>query len=727
MIFFEGGGFTGRERGAGLLAEYVVINKVYAIDCMAHRRKLGVILLAVIFSLALAGCASSERGNKILGKSIDITDAQASGVGISLVPKEEFKLQNVTVESATIQLIEAAHEHMKAPGPSKSLYQSQLRVLAGARKALLLANLDNEPTLLVRYALPGDVMDALPSGIIELVEKESVEEGTLQVIHLDDFAGKTSDTRYFIDTDKGRYFLYFEGMGKRIFENAIEPESKIWVSGLILDNKIVVQNWGEVGEPLLRQRNIKPWNMNQKVAVILFDFQDNQTDEPVHEYLHRSVFTDNNSVSAYYRENSYLRLPGLSGKYNLSGGDVFGWYTVPYNSTQCSYDDVYNWLDAADSAAISDGVNLDGYDHKIYVYYHPQYVPGCNYLAYFGDNRILIYLQHLIHPSYYDMGVITHELGHSLGVYHANRITCYENGTQVPISNNCTNWEYGDNFDVMGSGYFSMIPGGALHLNNHFKEFLGWYRPENILTVNESGNYSLYPIEFPSQNQTQAIRIPYSLNDVNFNVPRTGYLYLQNQIPQGFDWIIEGHRPAAVDGITIRYERESGTHGYLIDTNTTGSQFGLDAPLRIGQTLNDSEHGLMIKLLEKNNESALVELNVTPVCVRGVPDVSLTPRSQWGNAGETLGYTLQVNNTDNQYCNESAYVIVAVSFSDGLTVEPFVTFPSIPQGGSVLIPVNVTSAIDMSAGSYNFTYLTRNADEQYLYREISGYYNVLPP
>ena len=74
--------------------------------------------------------------------------------------------------------------------------------------------------------------------------------------------------------------------------------------------------------------------------------------------------------------------------------------------------------------------------------------------------------------------ILAHELGHNLGLYHANYFDCQAAYTVAGTS--CMSDEYGDPIEVMGSRYHDF---NAIH-----KELLGWIKP---VTVTESGSH--YP------------------------------------------------------------------------------------------------------------------------------------------------------------------------------------------------------------------------------------------
>jgi predicted Zn-dependent protease with MMP-like domain len=93
----------------------------------------------------------------------------------------------------------------------------------------------------------------------------------------------------------------------------------------------------------------------------------------------------------------------------------------------------------------------------------------------------------------YDNFVITHELGHYLGLSHAMAFDC----SIHPIYGNCTVIEYGDTFDSMGSGFYEGAD-GVPHFNLMHKELLGWMPKEDILEIISTGTYTIRPLEYSS-------------------------------------------------------------------------------------------------------------------------------------------------------------------------------------------------------------------------------------
>ncbi len=83
------------------------------------------------------------------------------------------------------------------------------------------------------------------------------------------------------------------------------------------------------------------------------------------------------------------------------------------------------------------------------------------------------------------VGTFCHELGHNLGVWHAN----YWRTTPPSFTGPGNNLEYGNLFDVMGSS------GSLGQFTSHFKNILSWLPNETHWTVNSPGSYRIYQFD----------------------------------------------------------------------------------------------------------------------------------------------------------------------------------------------------------------------------------------
>ncbi len=121
----------------------------------------------------------------------------------------------------------------------------------------------------------------------------------------------------------------------------------------------------------------------------------------------------------------------------------------------CDFSTIEN---EARQAATTNGFPASSYDHVI-IYFPSLGACGWAGLGYLGGPTVWL-------NGYMHAGVIDHELGHNLGLNHANTFTCA--GAQLVSS--CTPNEYGDPYDTMGVGSWY----GAPAYDAMWEDQLGW-------------------------------------------------------------------------------------------------------------------------------------------------------------------------------------------------------------------------------------------------------------
>jgi hypothetical protein len=306
----------------------------------------------------------------------------------------------------------------------------------------------------------------------------------------------------------------------------------------------------------------------KKLAVILVNFASNPVQPYTASYANGVIFSNSNSVAAFYNEDSY-------GTIALTG-DVTGWYTISYDTSVCDTAAIQTKADAKAAAA---GVVLSDYTNVTYVFPH---LDACSFAgrAQLPGTRSWINTISTTTPKIHDW-VIAHELGHNFGANHANSYDCTTNGVRVAISaagSDCASTEYGDPLTLMG----------AWNPIARYPHNIAWHRlqmgsmdPSDRRTVTVSGLYTLGATAFASSS-------PKSLR-----ISRAGSTAARHWFEIEFrqpDVLFDGFASTApvVNGASIRLvaDDDDRRQSFLIDTTPSTTSFD-DAPLRVGRTFRD--------------------------------------------------------------------------------------------------------------------------------------------
>jgi M6 family metalloprotease-like protein len=386
--------------------------------------------------------------------------------------------------------------------------------------------------------------------------------GKIEIRHSDDFARERTQTRYRLITPGGRKLPLTLARaprtpsGSRVIVRGRRYGSHI--RGRVLARGIV-HAAGVTAGP-------------RKTAVILLNFATDTRTPWTPDTVRQRVFTNANSTSAFYSEESYGDV-SLTGKLH-SDGDVFGWYTLDTPTAGC---DVDAWAAQAKDAAAAYGFSAAGYDHIVYAFPSQS---SCGGWAGLGE---LPGSQSWMNGDI-STRVVAHELGHNMGLHHASSLTCTAGGTVVAYSpsSTCTPDEYGDPFDVMGSS--------ARHNNAWHLRQIGFLTSSNVATASASGSYTLTSaIARGEAGQTQLLRVP-----ITGTSPRRYYDLEVRGTGGVFDNFLS--TSPAVNGVTIHMDPDPSviTQSELIDA-TPGSPSGFsDAPLAPGATFSDGSVSITV-------------------------------------------------------------------------------------------------------------------------------------
>jgi gametolysin peptidase M11 len=392
-------------------------------------------------------------------------------------------------------------------------------------------------------------------------------EGTLELLH-----GETTDTsgatyEYHLRTKTERVKLHFKGNAPEGFVNG----ATIRIKGHREGANLVALD-GATGAQVLASS--PGWSGQRKVAVILVNFSNNASQPFTRAFASGILFTNPNSVRAYYAEQSH-------GAVSLTG-TAFDWVQIPYSNATCQ---PQVWEGAAKAALKARGVDLSTYTNFMFLFPQTNACPwrGMGYLP--GATTWI--------NGAPTLRTSAHELGHNFGVHHASSLRCTSNGIRVALSSTCTVSEYGDPFSTMGAS-------PNRHSTNLALVQMGYIGATSTQTIVAGGTYTL-----TQASAGGGVRI--------LGIPRGdgSWIYLEYRRPYGTYFDNFSSSDPGVKGVSIKLggSWSTITQTRLIDTVPSTTTFA-DAPLRLGMSFRDYVSGAVIKVVYLGTSTAKVTVTL---------------------------------------------------------------------------------------------------------------------
>ncbi|HLC94603.1 MAG TPA: dockerin type I domain-containing protein [Patescibacteria group bacterium] len=585
------------------------------------------LLLFLLFLLILLPIViiSNQQQKSLLSKAKEIEqDKTSKGCDskLSYFPQNSDILRDKNalelyrkIKCITQQLLELqdAYETLQNETEIKNILIDERKTLVTNRKNLMEEAIKSYPLVFLENVLSLNTIARFGEEFSSYFESPiSIEQGELQVMHIDNFENPAqSRFDYYIQTKTDlslRYGFYPVGdfpnlisgsilkirgykMGNaisaqipprksggapvRVPSASVTPRQQGFFKFDLVPQTYAQENAEQTSIEILKEASPDATGP-QRVAVILVrskgsTFIPYYSKEQIEDIIFRG------DVLNFFKETSYGKM-----WLDEEKSKVYGWYELE-NLNVDPWDDVSNTSSTEFIKLADSDIDFSQFDRVMVGGAVDNNTSGgwADTVGKFtystSDGDILISL------GVFGIGsnmsfVFAHELGHNLGVYHANSWECDQGG----LHGNCIHNEYGNTFDVMGASF------ALRHFNAYFKEVFQWLN-KSIINISSSGRYTLQPLESSDAVVAKIYRPGIS------NFP-TYYLETRASISNGIhiNWVNQA--------LTTR----------LLTLVPIDAKGGVPEPLRRGQSFQDEKASLTITNID--DRTIDVEFK-EPICV----------------------------------------------------------------------------------------------------------------
>lgn len=380
----------------------------------------------------------------------------------------ELKYKTPSSQSTRFQLFGANDTRNTSSAPTTH----DLENVARRRKQLLLETLATDPQILIDNQLDPDRANQLNQSFTSdsLIERPMRLTGTINTRIVD---GHDHDEVEYIqsleiqtETNQSRRFFLHN------LDTLTPTDTQVSITGLQLDDQIVVTDHSSLPNKSLSIDQATQDKLN--IAVLNIKFADNQHFGYTQEELTNKLIRQPDSVRNYYKEASSNQLD--------IDFELFAPLELPIQEPQTC--PITNDLLGVVSqvTAAQHGYRANQFDHVLLFF---PIISSCSRYAGWADPYQSPKLAYINGTD--NIGTITHEIGHNLGLAHAQRLECPKSSisfTSDPF-HECYIHAYGDTTDVMGYSRNHHLFNGP-HLDN-----LNWLSDDQIARVDTSGVYQV--------------------------------------------------------------------------------------------------------------------------------------------------------------------------------------------------------------------------------------------
>ena len=422
----------------------------------------------------------------------------------------------------------------------------------------------------------------------------------------------------------------------------------------------------------------------KKILVIRIDFSDlagtpinfYDSDAPITEDYAVNLINDAGGVREFYEEGSFGKTtlsmaPAVAG----DSPDVTGVLRMPQTASYYATNNFTSLLHSdARAAATTAGFAVNDYDRIGVVFSRLSALLGSKIT--FGGLGDIEGKKFWIN-SEYDLRVVAHELGHNYGLHHAN---LWQVSDGNPVSPTGVSDEYGDIFDMMGSGGAS-----ENHFSHWNKSLMQWIPDTSVSTISSGGTYRVYRFDHSGADFGNSLALKIVRNrdqDYWIGLRRA----TSNASMDGGAYVLWGYNE----------NRESELLDLTAPVNDLAS-----AALAVGFTFNDSVAGITLNPVAQGGSGADEWLDV---------QVTFQPRLAWAQgefvvdeqgASATLTLTRESNSVGSVSVHYTTADGTATAPADYTTSSGTVTWPDgdlTPK--EITIPVVADALVE---GSQAFT------------------------
>ena len=345
---------------------------------------------------------------------------------------------------------------------------------------------------------------------------------------------------------------------------------------------------------------------SKKILVIRVDFSD-LAGTPTNFFDSSAAITEDYCVNLvndaagvrdFFEEGSFgkttlVMAPAVAG----DSPDVTGVLRLPQTASHYATNGFTAQLHTdARAAAATAGFAVDDYDRVGVVFSRLTELPGSK--IGFGGLGTIEGRNFWINSAY-TFGVVTHEIGHNYGLHHANH---WQVSDGDPVSPTGVSDEYGDIFDMMGSGEA---------FENHFshwnKSLMQWVPDTSVTTISTSGVHRVYRFDHSGASFSNSLALKVVRN-------------------RGQDYWIGLRRAtsnASMDGgAYVLWGYNENRESELLDLTAPVNDLA-SAALAVGATFTDSVAGITLQTVAQGGSGADEWLDV---------QVTMQPRLAWAQS-----------------------------------------------------------------------------------------------